>query len=50
MTRRDITNHFGRNRGASAIGRALALLLQHGLARFEKNLTGGRPEERWYAV
>ena len=50
MTRNDIINHFGRNRGASAIGRALALLLQHGLARSEKNPTGGRPEERWYAI
>ena len=50
VTRNDIINHFGRHRGASAIGRALALLLQHGLARFETNPTGGRPEERWYAV
>ena len=50
LTRSDIINHFGRNRGAQAIGRALALLLQHGLARFETNPTGGRAEERWYAV
>ena len=50
MTRNDIINHFGRHRSASAIGRALALLLQHGLVRFEKNPTGGRSEERWYAV
>jgi hypothetical protein len=48
MTRTEITSHFGRHRRSAAIGRALALLVRHELARSETNPTGGRPEERWY--
>lgn len=49
MTRWEMTNAFGRHQSADRIGRALSLLAQHGLARFETRQTGGRPEERWHA-
>jgi hypothetical protein len=39
-----------RNASADRIGRALGLLLQYRLARFERQETGGRPSERWFAV
>jgi hypothetical protein len=50
LTRSDIYNHFQRNVTSERIGRALGLLLQHKLARFEKEETGGRPTERWFSV
>lgn len=53
MTRNDIREHFGRNRDSQQIGRALALLQEHGLATMTTEATGGRPLERWvsrYAV
>jgi hypothetical protein len=50
LTRNDMTNHFGRHQSSDRIGRALGLLLQHGLARREQEQTGGRPAERWFAV
>jgi hypothetical protein len=50
LTRSDIYNHFQRNVTSERIGRALGLLLQHKLARLEKEGTGGRPTERWFAV
>src|SRR5262249_49075259 len=49
MTRWEMTNAFGRHQSAERIGRALALLARHRLARFETRQTGGRPEERWHA-
>lgn len=50
LTRTDITNHFGRNREAREITRALTRLLEHGLAWCEKEAgTTGRPAERWFA-
>jgi hypothetical protein len=49
MTRNDLCNHFGRNQSSDRIGRALALLAQNRLARFESQSTGGRPAERWFA-
>jgi hypothetical protein len=52
LTRSDILHRvFGRNRSASDIGRALALLERAGLARHRVDEeTGGRPAERWCAI
>jgi hypothetical protein len=52
LTRAEMsTEVFGRNRSASEIARALALLHELGLARGERDASGaGRPVERWYAV
>jgi hypothetical protein len=49
MTRNDLRDYFGRNQSSDRIGRALGLLLQHRLARCERQETGGRPAERWFA-
>jgi hypothetical protein len=50
MTRTAISDLFGRHHPKDRIGKALSILLQHGLANFftEKD-TGGRPVERWRA-
>jgi hypothetical protein len=53
MTRTEIRDHFQKNRSAAEIGRALGVLQEYGLARFER-----RPEseqgfnftERWFAI
>jgi hypothetical protein len=52
LTRTEIRDYFQRNVSADRIGRALGLLLQHGLARKEEQDNGapGRRAERWYAV
>jgi len=51
LTRTDISNLFGRNRGAREIGRALGVLSEQGLVREEHvSSGGGRPSEVWYAV
>jgi hypothetical protein len=50
LTRTDLSNYLGRHQSADSIGRALGLLLQHGLARSERQATSGRPTERWFAV
>ena len=53
MTRNDILDLFGRNRGSEKILSALELLLTAGKARFEKTATPGRrgrPKETWYAI
>jgi hypothetical protein len=50
LTRTDLTTYLGRNQTADRIGRALGLLLQHRLARVERQETGGRPAERWFAL
>jgi hypothetical protein len=50
LTRTDLRDHFQRNQSAERILRALGLLLQHRLARFERQETAGRPVERWFAV
>lgn len=50
MTRTDLRDYFGRNRDAGTIGRALAILAEHGLATMTPETTGGRPAERWQAV
>jgi hypothetical protein len=49
MSRAELSEHFGRNRRASEIQRGLALLSEQGLARGEREQTGGRPAERWFA-
>jgi hypothetical protein len=49
MTRTEISNCFGRNREAREITRALERLIEHGLARCEKEGGApGRPIERWF--
>jgi Bifunctional DNA primase/polymerase, N-terminal len=50
LTRNELMNHLGRNQSSDRIGRSLGLLLQHELARCERQDTGGRPAERWFAV
>jgi hypothetical protein len=50
LTRNELRDYFGRNQSAERMGRALGLLLQHRLARCERQETGGRPAERWSAV
>jgi hypothetical protein len=50
LTRTDIRDYFQRNASADRIGRALGLLLQHKLARRDREQTGGKPAERWFAV
>lgn len=49
MTRTDISDHFGRNKGASEIGRAINLLYERGMIRSEiEEKEIGRPSERWF--
>jgi hypothetical protein len=50
LTRNEIMDYFRRNVSSDRIGRALGALLQHRLARLERQETGGRPAERWFAV
>ena len=50
LTRTELNHHFGRNKEAREITRALKRLLEHGLARYEKESgTPGRPAELWFA-
>jgi hypothetical protein len=46
LTRTEISNVFGRHASTARIGRALELLQSQGLARSEREETGGRPGER----
>jgi hypothetical protein len=50
LTKNEIGNLFSRHRRKGQIGRALTLLLEQGLATFEKETTDGRPKERWWAT
>ncbi len=50
LTRTQIRDMFGRNRSSGHIDRALAILLQNGLARRVSEQTAGRPAERWFAI
>jgi hypothetical protein len=49
VTRTAIGEYFGRHQSAERIGRALGLLLEYRVARFERTQTGGRPLEHWFA-
>ncbi|MBI3817222.1 MAG: hypothetical protein HY286_00915 [Planctomycetes bacterium] len=50
LTRTELIRMRGGHKSSADIGRALGVLLRERLARFERNETGGRPEEVWYAV
>lgn len=49
MTRSEICDYLDRHQSAERVNRALGLLLESKLARFERVQTGGRPSERWFA-
>jgi hypothetical protein len=49
LTRTAIGEYLGRHQSAERIGRALGLLVEYRVARFERAQTGGRPLERWFA-
>lgn len=50
LTRVEIRNVFDRHKKGEEIDQALMVLHNAGLARFEKEPTGGRPSERWFAT
>jgi hypothetical protein len=50
ITRTEISNYLGKHQPTERVGRALGLLLENKLARFERLETSGRPSERWFAV
>jgi hypothetical protein len=49
VTRTELRDHFGRNRPAAEIERALAVLGEYGQAYVEHRVSGGRPVEVWHA-
>jgi len=50
LTRSDMRSVLGNRIASERIDAALDLLREHALARVERQQTGGRPAERWYAV
>jgi hypothetical protein len=50
ITRNQMCDSFGRHQSSERIGKALALLAEHRLARSEHQETGGRPREVWRAM
>jgi hypothetical protein len=52
LTRTNIRDLFDRNRSRSDIGRALGVLLEHGLVEVQRDFLGepGRPTECWRAI
>jgi hypothetical protein len=50
LTRTDLHNFLGRHHPADRLNRALGVLVESRLARFERLQTTGRPSERWFAV
>ena len=50
MIRTEIRDLFRRHKTAEQINRALAILLQYGHARCERQETDGRPVVKWYSV
>ena len=50
MTRTDIRDAFNRNRTKKQVDRALQFLSDRGLAYQEREESGGRPTERWFAA
>jgi hypothetical protein len=49
MTRNELIEYFQRNKSGIEISQSLMLLQELQRARFEKESTGGRPAERWFA-
>jgi hypothetical protein len=50
VTRTELSNFFGRNLSAAKLGTTLQSLLANGRVRSEREETGGRPAERFFAV
>ena len=50
MTRTDLRDLFQKHQSSERIGQALALLAEHGHIRAERQDTGGRPVERYFAI
>ena len=50
MPRTEIAALFDRHKSAGELSRALLVLHNRGLVRFESQKTKGRPMEKWYAV
>jgi hypothetical protein len=50
VTRTDLVNHFGRHQPSERISAALGTLQDRRLAGCERQPTGGRPSERWFAA
>jgi hypothetical protein len=50
LTRNDLRDLFGRHRSSEEIGVALQILGDRSLVECEKEDTGGRPVERWFAT
>jgi len=50
LTRNDLRELFGKHRSSEEIAVALRILNAHNLAECEKEGTGGRPSERWFAT
>jgi hypothetical protein len=48
LSRTELSAHFGRNRSAEIISRALATLAESGMAKKELRETAGRPREIWF--
>jgi predicted transcriptional regulator len=50
MTRTEIAALFDRHKSVPELSRALMVLHNRGLVRFDLQRTKGRPVERWFAV
>jgi len=50
LTRNEIRDVFARHRSSEEIGAALRILTERELVESEKEDTGGRPVERWFAT
>jgi len=50
MTRKELSNHFGRHLSSEQLGRALRVLLRGNFVRNTVERTAGRPAERWRAA
>jgi hypothetical protein len=50
MTKTDLRDLFHRHQSAEEIDRALRVLAEKGLARYETRETAGRPVTTWSAV
>jgi hypothetical protein len=50
LTRNDLRDLFGRHRSSEEIGAALRILGERALVEPEKENSGGRPVERWFAT